>query len=81
LKFCEKGFLGMFVFKKYFFLFFSLISILTPFYSYSASLVQKKLLPGDVIFSDVRDLRAVLVDKKKQKLYLIENKEKFFHLI
>ncbi|MCB9480484.1 MAG: L,D-transpeptidase family protein [Desulfobacteraceae bacterium] len=71
----------MFVLKKYFFLFFAVFIISIPCLSYSDSLGEKKLLPRDVIFSDVKDLRVILVDKKKQKLYLLENKDNFFRLI
>ncbi|MDY0359879.1 MAG: L,D-transpeptidase family protein [Desulforegulaceae bacterium] len=43
--------------------------------------MKDKLFPLDIIYSDVKGLRVILVDKESQKLYLLENKDDFFELI
>jgi murein L,D-transpeptidase YafK len=46
-----------------------------PFNSYGN---ESRLFPADIVYSDAENLRVVLVDKRAQKLYLLENNGGFF---
>ncbi|MDY0131449.1 MAG: L,D-transpeptidase family protein [Desulforegulaceae bacterium] len=65
----------MFFINKSFFIRVFLFVFLMPFNSYSG---QNRLFPLDVVYSDVEELKIILVDKESQKLFLIENKKGVF---